>query len=815
MDFTQSAKKVLEIASTEANLLGRSHIVGSEHILLGLIIEKDGLAAKVLRTNGIDEQTVRKMIEENIDSSGDVLVDEPDGFSPSARRIVEASKQEATNLNSNGVGTEHILMAILKDKDCLAIRILNTIKGINLRKMYMDMVQVIGTNDKTLGQKSFTPMSNTPVLDNFSRDLTALARADLIDPVIGREKEINRIIQILARRTKNNPCIIGEPGVGKTSIAEGLSNLIIKGQVPMIMRDKRVISLDIGGIVAGTKYRGEFEERIKRILEEVKNSKDVILFIDEIHMIIGAGDSTGSMDAANILKPALARGEIQVIGATTMDEYRKHIEKDAALDRRFQIVQLDEPSELDSIKILNGLKSRYEKFHNIHITEEAVEAAVKLSNRYIPDRKLPDKAIDLLDEACAKLKINSFVVPKEYQSVEQEISGLDSDIEKSLIAEDFEKVKVLKAKKQEKQKELDDMKKLIEKNKEDNVLSINEDDIAEIVASWTSIPVTKITEDENKKLANLEAELHKRVIGQNDAVVSISKAIRRNRVGLKPANRPIGNFLFLGPTGVGKTELCKSLAYVMFGSEDNLIRVDMSEYMERHTVSKLIGSPPGYVGYDEGGQLTEKIRRKPYTVVLFDEIEKAHPDIFNVLLQMLDEGHITDAQGRKVSFKNSIIIMTSNVGASQIIEPKTLGFDVTEGDPEKDYQRMKDNVMTEVKKTFKPEFINRIDDIIVFHKLSKDDISNILDLQLKDIANRTKEGMNIDLTLDDKAREYILKEGYDEQYGARKLKRVLTDKLEDLLADEKIAGNIVSGDNIIVTYEKDALKVIKNNGKKS
>ena len=809
MDFTQSAKKVLDLASTEANVLGKSHVVGSEHILLGLIMEKDGLAAKVLRTNGIDEQTVRKMIEENIDSSGDVLVDEPDGFSPSARRIVEASKQEATNLNSNAVGTEHILMAILKDKDCLAIRILNTIKGINLRKMYMDMVQVIGTNDKAVGQRSFTPMSNTPVLDNFSRDLTALSRSDLIDPVIGREKEINRIIQILARRTKNNPCIIGEPGVGKTSIAEGLANLIVKGQVPMNMRDKRVVSLDIGGMVAGTKYRGEFEERIKRIIEEVKASKDIIMFIDEIHMIIGAGDSTGSMDAANILKPALARGEVQVVGATTMDEYRKHIEKDAALDRRFQIVQLDEPSELDSIKILNGLKSRYEQFHNIHITEEAVEAAVKLSSRYIPDRKLPDKAIDLLDEACAKLKINSFVVPKEYQSVEQEIANLDNDIEKSLIAEDFDKVKNLKAKKAEKQKELEDMKKLIEKNKEDSVLSINEEDIADIVASWTSIPVTKITEDENKKLANLEEELHKRVIGQNDAVVSISKAIRRNRVGLKPANRPIGNFLFLGPTGVGKTELCKSLAYVMFGSEDNLIRVDMSEYMERHTVSKLIGSPPGYVGYDEGGQLTEKIRRKPYTVVLFDEIEKAHPDIFNVLLQMLDEGHVTDAQGRKVSFKNSIIIMTSNVGASQIMEPKTLGFDVIEGDPEKDYKRMKDNVMSEVKKTFKPEFINRIDDIIVFHKLSKQDISDILDLQLKDIANRTKEGMNIDMTLDDKAKEYILKEGYDEQYGARKLKRVLTDKLEDLLADEKIAGNIDSGDKIVVTFDKDKLKVNK------
>ena len=809
MDFTQSAKKVLDLASTEANVLGKSHVVGSEHILLGLIMEKDGLAAKVLRTNGIDEQTVRKMIEENIDSSGDVLVDEPDGFSPSARRIVEASKQEATNLNSNAVGTEHILMAILKDKDCLAIRILNTIKGINLRKMYMDMVQVIGTNDKAVGQRSFTPMSNTPVLDNFSRDLTALSRSDLIDPVIGREKEINRIIQILARRTKNNPCIIGEPGVGKTSIAEGLANLIVKGQVPMNMRDKRVVSLDIGGLVAGTQFRGQFENRIKGLIDEVKREGNIILFIDEVHNLVGTGDSEGSMSAANILKPALSRGEVQVIGATTFAEYRKHIEKDAALDRRFQIVQLDEPSELDSIKILNGLKSRYEQFHNIHITEEAVEAAVKLSSRYIPDRKLPDKAIDLLDEACAKLKINSFVVPKEYQSVEQEIANLDNDIEKSLIAEDFDKVKNLKAKKAEKQKELEDMKKLIEKNKEDSVLSINEEDIADIVASWTSIPVTKITEDENKKLANLEEELHKRVIGQNDAVVSISKAIRRNRVGLKPANRPIGNFLFLGPTGVGKTELCKSLAYVMFGSEDNLIRVDMSEYMERHTVSKLIGSPPGYVGYDEGGQLTEKIRRKPYTVVLFDEIEKAHPDIFNVLLQMLDEGHVTDAQGRKVSFKNSIIIMTSNVGASQIMEPKTLGFDVIEGDPEKDYKRMKDNVMSEVKKTFKPEFINRIDDIIVFHKLSKQDISDILDLQLKDIANRTKEGMNIDMTLDDKAKEYILKEGYDEQYGARKLKRVLTDKLEDLLADEKIAGNIDSGDKIVVTFDKDKLKVNK------
>ena len=813
MEFTQSAKKVLNIAKTEANVLGKSEVVGSEHILLGLIIEKDGLAAKVLRTNGIDEQTVRKMIEENIETNSEVLLDEPDGFSPSARRILDTAKQEATNLNSNGIATEHILMAILKDKDCLAIRILNTIKGINLKKMYMDMVQVIGSNDTISNQRAFTPMSNTPVLDNFSRDLTALSKSDLIDPVIGREKEINRIIQILARRTKNNPCIIGEPGVGKTSIAEGLANLIVKGQVPITLKEKRIVSLDVGAMVAGTKYRGEFEERIKRIIDEVKSSKNIIVFIDEIHMIIGAGDSVGSMDAANILKPALARGEIQVVGATTMDEYRKHIEKDAALARRFQTVQLDEPTEIDAINILKGLKTRYEKFHNIHITDEAIVAAVKLSSRYIQDRMLPDKAIDLLDEACAKLKINSFVVPKEYQSVEQAIAKIDADIEKLLIAEDFEQVKLLKQKKNEKQIELDEMKKVIEKNKQDTVLSINEEDIADIVSSWTSIPVKKITEDENEKLANLEKELHKRVIGQDDAVKSISKAIRRNRVGLRDPNRPIGTFLFLGPTGVGKTELCKALASVMFGSEDNIIRVDMSEYMERHTVSKLIGSPPGYVGYDEGGQLTEKIRRKPYAVVLFDEIEKAHPDIFNILLQILDEGHITDSQGRKVSFKNSIIIMTSNVGASQIIEPKNLGFDITENDPNKDYERMKDSVFGEVKKTFKPEFINRIDDILVFHKLDINNVKMILELQLNEIKNRTKDSMNIDITLDDNAKELILKDGFDEQYGARKLKRVLADKLEDLLADEKIAGNINNGDNIIITADDNKLVIKKTNAK--
>ena len=810
MNYTDSVKKVLEIAKSEGEALGHGQI-GTEHILLGLIIERDGLASRVLKSNNIDEVTVRKMIEENIDTNSDILVADPDGYSPSAKRIVEHAKREAENVNATSIGTEHFLMAILKDKDCLAIRILNTIKGVNLRKMYLDIVSVIGVNDKNSNIKTFNPMSNTPVLDNFSRDLTQMSKNDLIDPVIGRSNEISRVIQILSRRTKNNPCLIGEPGVGKTAIAEGLANLIVKGDVPEIVKNKRVVNLDVGGMVAGTKYRGEFEERIKRIIEEVKNNKEIILFIDEIHSLIGAGDATGSLDAANILKPALARGDLQVIGATTIDEYRKYIEKDAALERRFQTVQVNEPSIEDSIKILNGLKYRYEKYHNVKINEDAVEAAVKLSARYIQDRNLPDKAIDLIDEACAKTKIAYFTNPTLYKEYEEKLRDLDAKKEEYIIKDDFESAKKINQEKEALMKHFDDIKNKNNANENEINLSIGEEDIADVVSTWTSIPVKKITEDENKKLANLENDLHKRVIGQNDAVTSISKAIRRNRIGLKDPKKPIGTFLFLGPTGVGKTELCKALADIMFGSEENLIRVDMSEYMERHTVSKLIGSPPGYVGYDEGGQLTEKIRRKPYSVVLFDEIEKAHQDVFNIMLQIFDDGHITDSQGRKVDFKNCIIIMTSNVGANLIVNPKNLGFKLSDSDEKKEYEDMKSNIMSEIKNVFKPEFINRIDEIIVFHKLDKEDIKNILDLQLKQIIDRAKESLNVDIVVDEDAKELILKEGFEQQYGARKLKRTLTELLENLIADETVNGNIKMNDKITITANEDKLVIKKNN----
>ena len=729
----------------------------------------------------------------DIDSGAELLVAEPSVYSPSARRIVANAEKEVQSSNSKSVGTEHLLIAILRDSNCLAIRILNTIKGVNLSKMYYEILDTIGSTDPNPNlARNFTPQSKTPILDNFSRDLTHLASQDMIDPVIGREKEINRVIQILSRRTKNNPCLIGEPGVGKTAIAEGLAIMINKNLVPEILYGKRLVSLDLSGMVAGTKYRGDFEERIKRIIDELKSNKDVILFIDEIHTLIGAGGAEGALDAANILKPALARGEIQVIGATTIDEYRKHIEKDSALERRFQTVNVDEPNVEDSIAILKGLKYRYEQFHNMIITDPAVEACVKLSSRYIQDRKLPDKAIDLLDEACSKKRIKSFNKSDKVKSLENDIKELEEQKEDLIVEGKEENLKIakeIKSEQEEKQSELDS---LLAKNNSNSILKITYDDIADIVADWTGIPVKKITEDENKKLMNLENDLHKRIIGQDDAVTGVAKAIRRNRVGLKDPNRPIGTFLFLGPTGVGKTELCKAIANI---------------YMEKYTVSKLIGSPPGYVGYDEGGQLTEKIRRKPYSVVLFDEIEKAHEDVYNVLLQIMDEGHVTDAQGRKVSFKNSIIIMTSNVGANAIIQPKTLGFDLVKETENKNYDLMKDRVMDEVKKTFKPEFINRIDEIIVFHKLNKDNMSSILDLQLKDIINRTKENLSIDLSLDDKAKEFILDKGFDEQFGARKLKRTLTSVLEDFIADQKLMGNIKAKDKITLTADNDSLKI--------
>ena len=810
MEYTKISKKVLHTALIESQRFGHSY-VGTEHILLGLLIEKNNVANTMLVVNGVDEFTVRKMIEQNIDSGSDISIMDASGYSPSARRILKRAEEEAEAMRADKVGTEHILMAILKDVDCLAIKILNTIKGANTKKMYVDLLNTIGLNDKSVNIKKFDPMSNTPILDQFSKDLTEYAKHDLIDPVIGRDKEINRVIQILSRRTKNNPCLIGEPGVGKTSIAEGLAILINKGQVPDTIKDMRVVSLDMGGMVAGTKYRGEFEERIKRIIDELSSNKNIILFIDEIHTIIGAGGAEGALDAANILKPALARGDIQVIGATTIDEYRKHIEKDAALERRFQTVEVKEPSEEESIEILKGLRKRYETFHKIAISDEAIVAATKLSVRYIPDRNLPDKAIDLIDEACSKLKIKSFDMPKEVKDLAEEIKKLETEKEKLISKDMIEEASEVKKKQLQKKYKYDELVKDIEDKRKNSELKIGEEDIADVVAGWTKIPVKKLTEDENEKLMHLEDTLHKKVIGQDDAINIISKAIRRNRVGIKDPNRPIGTFLFLGPTGVGKTELCKAISDTLFGSDKNLIRLDMSEYMEKYTVSKLIGSPPGYVGHDEGGQLTEKIRRNPYSVVLFDEIEKADQDIFNVLLQVLDEGHMTDSMGRKVSFKNSIIIMTSNVGANRIVDNTKPGFSTLDEDKERDYSEMKDNVIAEVKKMFKPEFINRIDDIIVFHKLSKDEISKILDLNIRELKKITKENINIDFKIDKTAKELILEKGYKDEFGARELKRTLTSMLTDLIAEEKLKGNIHAGDSLNIVAKNDKLVIKKEN----
>ena len=808
MEFTKFTKNVLRFAMEESTKFGHSYI-GSEHILLGLLIEKNGLAHSMLEANGIDEITVRKMIEQNIDSSRETLTLETSGYSPSAKRILKRAEDEAKELHADKVGTEHLLVAILKDQDCLAIRILNTIKGSNIKKMYVDLINTLGSSDKSLNIKRNDPLSNTPVLDMFSKDLTEYAKHDLIDPVIGREQEINRVIQILSRRTKNNPCLVGEPGVGKTSVAEGLAIMINNKTIPENLQDMRVVMLDLSAMVAGTKFRGEFEERIKRVIDELAANKNIILFIDEIHTIIGAGGPEGALDAANILKPALARGEIQVIGATTMDEYRKHIEKDAALERRFQTVEVREPSEEESIEILKGLKKRYESFHKVTISDKAIEAAVKLSVRYIPDRNLPDKAIDLIDEACSKLKIKSYDVPAEIKDLEKEIKELEAEKEKLISKDMIEEASEVKKKQATKKYKYETMLSDLNDKRKKNELTVTEDDIADVVSGWTKIPVRKLTQDENEKLMQLEDILHKKVIGQNDAIGIVSKAIRRNRVGIKDPNRPIGTFLFLGPTGVGKTELCKAISDSLFGSDKNLIRIDMSEYMEKYTVSKLIGSPPGYVGHDEGGQLTEKIRRNPYSVVLFDEIEKADQDVFNVLLQVLDEGHMTDSMGRKVSFKNAIIIMTSNVGANRIIDNNKPGFGLQEKDSEKEYAEMKDNVLSEVKKIFKPEFINRIDDIIVFHKLSKDDAAKILEINLRDIRNRTKENLKLDFKLDKQAKDLILENGFKEEYGARELKRTVTSMLEDLIAEEKLKGDIHSGDSITICVKDNKLAIKK------
>nr|WP_314462609.1 ATP-dependent Clp protease ATP-binding subunit [uncultured Clostridium sp.] len=804
--FTTKARTAINLAEQAAGRLGHSY-VGTEHLLLGLLEEGSGVAARVLIENGVREDKVLGLISQLIAPDQAVRVREDGGYTPGARRVLENSYREAVRFKANLIGTEHLLISIIRDNDCVASRLLNTI-GISVQKLYIDVLAAMGEDapaNKEELMKSSKGKGSTPTLDSYSRDLTELAVKGKLDPVIGREAEITRLIQILSRRTKNNPCLIGEPGVGKTAVVEGLAQMISSGEVPETIAGKRLLTLDLSGMVAGSKYRGEFEERIKKVIAEVIEDGEVLLFIDEIHTIIGAGGAEGAIDASNILKPSLARGELQLIGATTIEEYRKYIEKDSALERRFQPVTVEEPSEEAAVGILRGLKGRYEDHHKVMITDEAIKAAVKLSSRYINDRFLPDKAIDVIDEASSKVRLATFTEPSEIKDLEAEIELLEDQKEAAIKSEAYEKAGAIKKKQEKKREKIDKIRDKWQKEKTSKTPTVDEGEIADVVSTWTKIPVKKLEEGESERLRNLESILHERVIGQEEAVTAVAKAIRRGRVGLKDPRRPIGSFLFLGPTGVGKTELSKALAEAMFGMDSALIRVDMSEYMEKHSVSKIIGSPPGYVGYDEGGQLSEKVRRNPYSVILFDEIEKAHPDVFNILLQVLDDGHITDAQGRKIDFKNTVIIMTSNAGAENIISQKRLGFGAA-ADEKADYKLMKDRVMEEVKKLFKPEFINRIDEIIVFHPLNKTHMKDIVTIMLKDIMKRTSDQMNITIEIDEAAKDYLIQKGYDEKYGARPLRRTIQSSLEDKLAEEILSGTVKTGDTVLVTAGDDGLK---------
>lgn len=799
--YTDKAKKAVELA----NRLSRSmnyNYVGTEHILAGLLKEGTGVAAEVLTANGVELSKLLQMIEELISPGEAILVLDKDGFSPKTQAIVERAEEFADRFQSEKIGTEHLLLAIMTEGDCAASRLLNTL-SVNIQKLYVDILSAMG-EDPAKYREEFAKYRQhraenalTPTLDQYSRDLTQMAREGRLDPVIGRKQETERVIQILCRRSKNNPCLMGEPGVGKTAIVEGIAQSIVNGAVPELIEGKRLVSLDMSGLVAKSKYRGEFEERIKKVIREVAAAGNVILFIDELHTIIGAGGAEGSLDASNILKPAMARGEVQVIGATTIEEYRKYVEKDAALERRFQPVQVEEPSIEDSIDILKGLRKLYETHHNVEITDEGVEAAVSLSARYINDRFLPDKAIDLMDEAAAKLRLKSFSYSEEAVLLKEQIKEKELAFENALKDADMELAHSLKEQKLALEEDLEKQKKKATKNARRKLPVLGENEIADVVAGWTKIPVSKLTENEASRLLKLESVLHKRVIGQEEAVTAVSKAVRRGRVGLKDPKRPIGSFLFLGPTGVGKTEVSKALAEAVFGKEDAMIRVDMSEYMEKHSVSKMIGSPPGYVGHEDGGQLSEKVRRNPFSVILFDEIEKAHPDVFNILLQVLDDGHITDSQGRKVDFKNTIIIMTSNAGAQSIIEPKKLGFGSKE-DEKQDHERMKSNVMEEVKRLFKPEFLNRIDETIVFRALNESDMKKIITILVKELQNRCKEQLNIDLIVRDSAKALIVEKAFDRKYGARPLKRKLQEEVENLLAEEIIRGSIKAGDHVVI-----------------
>lgn len=794
--FTDKAQHALSLATKCARKLKQGY-VGSEHILVGLIQEETGVAGRVLSANEVDVTRVLALIDELIAFDNGVALMEREGYSPRARKILEEAHRQAARFGQGQTGTEHILLAMIKEGENVAVRLLGSM-GINLQKLYADTLVAMGQDGnlykEDLGKK--TPGRNKPTtLEQYSRDLTALAREGKLDPVIGRENEIRRVIQILSRRTKNNPCLLGEPGVGKTAVVEGLAQRIVSGDVPFTVRDKRVLTLDLSGMVAGSKYRGEFEERIKKVVKEVIDDGNVILFLDELHTIIGAGGAEGAIDASNILKPSLARGEIQLIGATTIAEYRKYVEKDAALERRFQPVNVEEPDVEASIRILNGIRSKYEEHHHVEILPEAVEAAVKLSDRYINDRNLPDKAIDLIDEAAAAVRLSFVQTPARQQEMLAEIAEMDKEIENYVKADDYERVSELKRVQDALIKKYERLRKNNEQAEAKRRYVVDEEDIARVVSVWTKVPLEKIAEKESERLLKLEDELHKRVIGQEEAVTAVAKAMRRGRTGLKDPNRPIGSFLFLGPTGVGKTELCKALAEAMFGSENALIRVDMSEYMEGHSVSKMIGSPPGYVGFEEGGQLSEKVRRNPYSVVLFDEIEKAHPDVFNILLQVLDDGHITDSKGRKVSFKNTVLIMTSNAGAQRIVDPKNLGFTVDKSE-KKDYDKMKSGVMEEVKKIFKPEFINRIDEIIVFHQLSKDNMKSIVSLLASNLSKRCEEQLQIKLKFSPALKEYLVEKHSDKKMGARPLKRAIQSLVEDALAEEILRGNVKPGDMV-------------------
>lgn len=814
--FTKQAQNALALAKAAAVDFELGYI-GTEHLLLGLLSETEGTAGRVLEEFQVDGKKLVELIDKlvtPVDAGNVEVIDTQPVYSPRTQKVLDSAEAEAQSTGCEKAGTEHLLLAMLRETDCVGTRLLYTM-GVNIQKLYASVLGAMGYDNESIqeefqaaramqqGQKG----SVTPALDQYSRDLTQMAAEGRLDPVVGRDREITRLIQILSRRTKNNPCLVGEPGVGKTAIAEGLAQRIIAGTVPDTIRDKRLVVLDLSGMVAGSKYRGEFEERIRKVVDEVRENQGILLFIDELHTIIGAGGAEGALDASNILKPSLSRGELQIIGATTLEEYRKYIEKDAALERRFQPITVEEPSEEETYEILKGLRPYYERHHKVEILDEALEAAVKMSVRYINDRFLPDKAIDLIDEAASKVQLSGYQASTDSEELSREIQEILQEKEGAIKSGNLTLAKEYQQKQKEAEAKLEQLHAKEEKKSRRRSGKVDEKAVASIVSDWTKIPVQRLTEGETRRLAQLEKELHKRVIGQEEAVHAVSQAVKRGRVGLKDPNRPIGSFLFLGPTGVGKTELSKALAQAVFGSEQAMIRVDMSEYMEKHSVSKLIGSPPGYVGYDEGGQLSEKVRRNPYSVLLFDEIEKAHPDVFNILLQVLDDGHITDAHGRKVDFKQTIIIMTSNAGAQAIVEPKQLGF-ISQKDEKKDYEKMKSGVMEEVRRLFKPEFLNRIDEIMVFHTLNKEEIRKIVLLLLKSLEKRCEEQMDIHLNVTNSAVDYIAEAGFDAKYGARPLRRAIQSKIEDRLANELLEGKIKRGDIVQVQYRNKEIRFI-------